>query len=144
MSTLKVPDCNLPQDFGHLLESATFSDMTLKVEDKVYPVHKAILAARSPVFAAMFNHDLEETKLGVVSITDLDTEVLREMLKFIYTGKVAQLDTMADALLAAADKVSILNCSHASFFCYIGPRVYPRGSYVITHVCPLVRLSVRL
>jgi len=107
MSTLKVPDCNLPQDFGHLLESATFSDMTLKVEDKVYPVHKAILAARSPVFAAMFNHDLEETKLGVVSITDLDTEVLREMLKFIYTGKVAQLDTMADALLAAADKYAL-------------------------------------
>ena len=30
---------------------------------------------------------------------------MREMLRFIYTGKAPNLDKMADDLLAAADKV---------------------------------------
>jgi speckle-type POZ protein len=44
-----------------------------------------------------------------VEITDVDHEVMREMLRFIYTGKAPNLDKMADDLLAAADKVSSSN-----------------------------------
>ena len=40
-----------------------------------------------------------------VDITDVDHEVMREMLRFIYTGKAPNLEKMADDLLAAADKV---------------------------------------
>lgn len=40
-----------------------------------------------------------------VDITDVDQEVMREMLRFIYTGKAPNLEKMADDLLAAADKV---------------------------------------
>lgn len=61
--------------------------------------------ARSPVFAAMFEHEMEERKQNRVAITDVDHEVLREMLRFIYTGRAANLERMADDLLAAADKV---------------------------------------
>jgi len=69
-----------------------------------FEAHKAVLAARSPVFAAMFEHEMEERKKNRVEITDVDVEVLREMLRFIYTGKSNALDKMADDLLAAADK----------------------------------------
>lgn len=65
-----------------------------------------VLAARSPVFQAMFEHEMEERKHNRVDITDVDHEVLREMLRFIYTGKASNLEKMADDLLAAADKVS--------------------------------------
>ena len=106
MSSLKVPDSELADNMNNLLETGNFSDMALQKNNIKIPVHKAILAARSPVFAAMFQHDLEENKQGFVSITDLDIDVLREMLRFIYTGKVTKLETMADSLLAAADKVS--------------------------------------
>lgn len=41
-----------------------------------------------------------------MEITDVDHEVMREMLRFIYTGKAPNLEKMADDLLAAADKVS--------------------------------------
>lgn len=64
-----------------------------------------LLPARSPVFAAMFEHEMEERKHNRVEITDVDHEVLREMLRFIYTGKATNLEKMADDLLAAADKV---------------------------------------
>lgn len=63
------------------------------------------LLARSPVFQAMFEHEMEERKHNRVDITDVDHEVLREMLRFIYTGKASNLEKMADDLLAAADKV---------------------------------------
>ena len=54
----------------------------------------------------MFEHDLKESKQNRVEITDVEQEVMREMLKFIYTGKSSNLEKMADDLLAAADKVS--------------------------------------
>lgn len=42
-----------------------------------------------------------------VDISDVDPEVFKEMMGFIYTGKAPNLEKMADNLLAAADKVSI-------------------------------------
>jgi len=59
----------------------------------------------------MFEHEMEERKQNRVAITDVDHEVLREMLRFIYTGRAANLERMADDLLAAADKVCLLNKS---------------------------------
>lgn len=53
----------------------------------------------------MFEHEMEERKQNRVAIVDVDHEVLKEMLRFIYTGKAPNLDKMADDLLAAADKV---------------------------------------
>ena len=40
-----------------------------------------------------------------VEINDVAHEVMNEMLTFIYTGKAANLEKMADELLSAADKV---------------------------------------
>ncbi|XP_002735147.1 speckle-type POZ protein-like [Saccoglossus kowalevskii] len=104
---LKVPECRLADDLGILWEKSSFSDVTLSVSGREYQAHKAILAARSPVFNAMFEHEMEEKKLNRVEITDVDHEVLREMLRFIYTGKAPNLEKMADDLLSAADKYAL-------------------------------------
>ena len=101
----KVPECRLSEDLSGLFESQKFSDVILCVGGKEFYVHKAILGARSPVFAAMFEHEMEEKKQNRVEITDMDPEVLREMLRFIYTGKAPYLDKWDAELLAAADKV---------------------------------------
>lgn len=103
----KVPECRLSDDIGDLFESRKFSDVILSVNGKEFYTHKAILAARSPVFAAMFEHDMEEKKQNRVEITDVDSDVLKEMLRFIYTGRATNLDNMADELLAAADKYAL-------------------------------------
>ncbi|CAK1546097.1 unnamed protein product [Leptosia nina] len=103
----KVPECRLSDDLGALFDSERFSDVTLAVGGREFQAHKAILAARSPVFAAMFEHEMEERKRNRVDITDVDHEVLREMLRFIYTDRAPNLDKMADDLLAAADKYAL-------------------------------------
>lgn len=41
-----------------------------------------------------------------MEINDVDPDVFKEMMRFVYTGKAPNLDKMADNLLAAADKVS--------------------------------------
>ncbi|PIK35688.1 putative speckle-type POZ protein-like [Apostichopus japonicus] len=104
---LKVPDCRLADDLSSLWERSAFSDVTLCVNGREFQAHKAILAARSPVFNAMFEHEMEEKKQNRVEITDVDHEVMKEILRFIYTGTAPNLEKMADDLLAAADKYAL-------------------------------------
>ncbi|KAK7792671.1 hypothetical protein R5R35_012517 [Gryllus longicercus] len=103
----KVPECRLHDDLETLFENQKFSDVTLSVSGRELQAHKAILAARSPVFAAMFEHEMKERKFNRVEISDVDHEVFHEMLRFIYTGRSANLKKMADGLLAAADKYAL-------------------------------------
>lgn len=106
-AALKVPECKLSQHMGYLLDNGTFSDVTLCAGGREFKAHKAVLATRSPVFSAMFEHQMEESRRGRVEIPDIDPDVFHEMLKFVYTGNTPQLQGMADDLLAAADKVKL-------------------------------------
>ena len=91
------------QDYGQLLTSGKFSDVTMVVGGERFAAHKSILAARSPVFAAMFDHDTKERQENKVDIPDMDAKVFQELLNFIYTCKAN--DSMLPELLVAADKV---------------------------------------
>ncbi|CAG5131835.1 unnamed protein product [Candidula unifasciata] len=104
---VKVPESHLSDDLGQLFDRSSFSDVTLCVGGREFLAHKAVLAARSPVFHAMFEHEMTESKQNRVDIEDIDHEVMREMLRFVYTGKSPSLDKMADDLLAAADKYAL-------------------------------------
>uniref|UniRef100_A0A087XT90 Speckle type BTB/POZ protein like a n=1 Tax=Poecilia formosa TaxID=48698 RepID=A0A087XT90_POEFO len=108
MNMLKVPECQLSDDLGNLWECSRFTDCSLYVGGQEFKAHKSILAAaRSPVFNAMFEHEMEESKKNRVDISDVDPDVFREMMGFIYTGKAPNLEKMADNLLAAADKYAL-------------------------------------
>lgn len=91
-------------EFEQLLENKTFSDVVFKVDGKQFHAHKNILAQRSPVFAAMFKHEMMEAMCSTVEIEDISPEVFREMLRFIYAGKVKEIKRIDVHLLAAADK----------------------------------------
>ncbi|XP_037057830.1 speckle-type POZ protein-like [Peromyscus leucopus] len=104
---IQVPPCTLADELGELWENSQFTDCCLVVSGQEFRAHKAILAARSPVFRAMFQHDMEESRKNRVEIPDLEPQVFKAMMGFIYTGKVPDLDSMADALLAAADKYGL-------------------------------------
>ncbi len=57
----------LAHDLGALWDSKDYTDCLLHVGRRTFPAHKAILAARSPVFAAMFGHEeMVEAKNGEV------------------------------------------------------------------------------
>jgi speckle-type POZ protein len=100
---------NLTENYQSLLIGGKLADFTLAVvkDGKQFSVHKAILAAHSPVFAAMFEHDCEEKRKNKVEITDMDLDVCLEMIRFIYSGKVKELNRYAMELLVAANKVML-------------------------------------
>ncbi|KAE9548774.1 hypothetical protein FO519_008012 [Halicephalobus sp. NKZ332] len=62
------------------------SDCTLVVEGTSFPVHKAILAARSIYFKAMFFGGMKESKEKVVELLETPVQAFRLLLKYIYTG----------------------------------------------------------
>ncbi|XP_041493784.1 speckle-type POZ protein-like [Microtus oregoni] len=104
---IDIPRCTLVDNLGELWENSCFTDCCLVVKDQEFRAHKAILTARSPVFRAMFEHDMEESRMNHIEIHDLKPEVFKAMMNFIYTGKEPVLHSMADAVLAAADKYGL-------------------------------------
>ena len=95
----------LQHDLQSLLENGTESDVVFVVDGKEFQLHKAILSARSKVFAAMFESDLQEAKEGRAKIPDVSAEVFEQLLRYIYSGKIPDMDKFALELLVAADKV---------------------------------------
>ena len=100
-------ECQLHTDFVQLLQSQKLSDVIIEVHERVFHGHKNILAARSPVFAAMFENEMLEKAESFVSIPDIDDEVFEDMLQYIYTGKIPNLKKTVFGLLPAADKYQI-------------------------------------
>lgn len=101
------PPSKLLENFTNLHEDKEFSDVKIVVGEQEFDGHKAILAARSPVFRAMFKHEMIEAKQNQVTITDVQPKVFAELLRFIYTDSVKDLDTMALELLQVADKYDL-------------------------------------
>ena len=106
-------------DFRALLDSKDRSDATFVVDSKEFPVHKAIVCARSAVFEAMFTHDLKEKATGRVDIEDIDAETFQALLEFVYTGVVSDLTGLADRLLPAAKKYRLDGLSQACSSCLV-------------------------
>ncbi|KAL6953837.1 hypothetical protein U1Q18_046967 [Sarracenia purpurea var. burkii] len=103
-----VPNNRLLEDFGSLLKNGKFADVTISVNGTEYSVHKTILAARSAVFSAMFEQNgMRESVKNRIDVTDIRENVMEEMLRYIYTGKVENLDEMAYDLFEAADKYDL-------------------------------------
>ena len=64
--------------------------------------HRAVLAASSPYFHAMFGGRLRESTEREVVITDVDLETLRTLIEYIYTGVVDVDETNVESVLVAA------------------------------------------
>lgn len=90
-----------------LLLEGKYSDVMLAVGQHEIKAHKLMLASQSPVFRAMFDSAMQESLTNRVVITDLDYEVVQEMIHFIYTGESPKLQTMADRLMGAAVKYDL-------------------------------------
>jgi len=105
-STKICPE-KMSSDFNFLLESGQFSDVTIKCEGTRLSCHKVILGARSPVFNAMFIHNMTENQKKEIDIEDLDIETVKDMLKYMYAGKIDNLNTRSPRLLEAADKYQL-------------------------------------
>lgn len=120
LHSIQVPESDMGQHFGMLLEKQEGSDVIFDVAGEKIHAHKLVLAARSPIFRTMFFGELDETP-GEIVITDFEPKVFKAMLHFIYKDSledddapvgsgspgISVTDTLAAKLLAAADKYGL-------------------------------------
>lgn len=81
----------LSEDFRSLLTNEYKSDVVVKAQDKRFQAHKLVLATRSRVFAAMFEHTMKENCTGEVDMVDCEPGVVQSFLAFLYSGKIENL-----------------------------------------------------
>lgn len=88
-----------------LFEAGDHGDCVLSFGDHKHQlrVYKDILVACSPVFASMFAHNWKEGQMNKIYVRGVRYEVMKELIRYIYFGKVAGLKVIAKELLMAAD-----------------------------------------
>lgn len=71
--------------------------------------HVAILSESSPVFEAMFTNDMVEAKTGQVVIADIQADIFKELLHYIYAGHTCTplTEHTAQSLYVVAEKYDI-------------------------------------
>jgi BTB/POZ domain/BTB And C-terminal Kelch len=76
----------------------TLCDVVLIVDGERFPAHKAVLAAASKVFKAMFTREMKEKHAGEIVLSSLDPRSWRVAMQYIYTAQV-DIDDEETALL---------------------------------------------
>ncbi|ERN12389.1 hypothetical protein AMTRI_Chr01g137280 [Amborella trichopoda] len=114
--TIPVPPSNIGEHFGKLLESGQGADVSFEVDGEIFPTHKLVLAARSPVFRAQLMGPMKDQNTDCIKVTDIEAPVFKALLHFIYTDTLPDMQEltgltskcattlMAQHLLAAADR----------------------------------------
>ena len=96
--------CTLNQMRKH---SSGFCDIILQVGTSRFPAHKAVTAASSDYFAALWAHGFSESKQGFVELEGIEARILEELLDFIYTGELKIFEETVSALLTAANMLGL-------------------------------------
>jgi hypothetical protein len=71
------------------------------------PVHKCLLAAQSPVFAAMFQNQMKENLTSECKIEDILYETFIQFLEYLYTRKMPTTTDRATELYSTAMKYQV-------------------------------------
>lgn len=63
-------------------------DIILVADGLEIPAHKAVLAACSPYFYAMFTSDLAEARADRIVLQEVDGKALSLLIDFVYSGEI--------------------------------------------------------
>lgn len=98
----------LSSDLREISMDSTHSDFHIICCDGAsFPCHRAILAARSSFFRAMFASDMKENASGKMELADADAETVRDLLDYFYTARVHDLSGRCCEMLSLADRFDL-------------------------------------
>ncbi|KAJ4725407.1 BTB/POZ domain-containing protein [Melia azedarach] len=112
--TRKRSNATALASLGRMLTESIHTDIIINASDGSIGAHRAVLAARSPVFQSMFSHDLKEKELSTINIPDMSIDACQAFLRYIY-GNIEHEEFLTHrlALLRAADKYDISDLKEA-------------------------------
>ena len=74
--------------FWQYCRQALLCDVVLVADGLEMPAHKAVLAACSPYFYAMFTGDLSEARETRIVLQEIDGKALSMLVEFVYTSEI--------------------------------------------------------
>ncbi|KAJ3683230.1 hypothetical protein LUZ60_013457 [Juncus effusus] len=86
-----IPPSNLDQQLHCLLESGEGADVSVEVGGEIFRAHKLVLGMRSRVFHAHFFGQMREKHSEHIKLDNIEAEVFRIFLNFIYSDSVSKL-----------------------------------------------------
>ena len=96
------------KDIANIYMDDCYNDVTIICEGEEIKVNKTILCARSPVFEAMLmKNDMKEKKNSEIKINDIEKNVLKAMIKYMYKIEVDKQFQKFRELLIVADKYQV-------------------------------------
>ena len=106
--TEKILDCAdwiwFKTAFSSLLEDPSTHDVTFKTSDGgSVSAHRVIVAAGSPVFHAMLYGNMKESSQKEIELPNIDSNMLKMLFYFFYTGHVRASFTKCFELIPVAD-----------------------------------------
>ncbi|KAJ8321330.1 hypothetical protein KUTeg_001188 [Tegillarca granosa] len=90
-----------------MYRSQRHTDCEVIVNEVSYKCHRAVLAAVSPYFDAMFSSGMIESLNGIVHLQGVSPQIFEKILSFIYSGQKVVAIENADELLKAAAMLQI-------------------------------------
>ncbi|KAL6858728.1 hypothetical protein ACP4OV_017730 [Aristida adscensionis] len=114
---ISVPSSDLGSHLGHLLDCADGSDVSFSAGGETFRAHRAVLAARSPVFRAQLLGSMADARMDRINLHEIQPATFQILRKFIYTDELPtdkELDSSSETtmdllrhLLAAADMYDV-------------------------------------
>ncbi|GBP51353.1 Actin-binding protein IPP [Eumeta japonica] len=93
---------NAAANFEEFRQNMKFLDVTLQSGHAIVKAHRAVLAAASPYFEAVFNASLKDNNEDLVNVPDIPPALLPSLIEFIYTGHVTIKSSTVRELMVAA------------------------------------------
>ncbi|KAJ4788976.1 BTB/POZ/MATH-domain protein [Rhynchospora pubera] len=107
-SELNQNSNSLVKQISNLFLSQDTSDITFEVDGETFPAHRAVLAARSPVFKAELFGQMVEANTDCIKLEGMMSEIFKELLCYIYTDTTQDSGTKFNQhLLVAADRYAL-------------------------------------
>ena len=112
-------DDDYPKDLLHRLDEMRrsgengFCDVILRVGNQDFTSHKNILASCSDYFCAMFNGNMRESRERVVKLNGVNPDIMKHVLRYIYTGEILLQPDNVELVLQAANLMLIKSLKDA-------------------------------
>ncbi|XP_051173138.1 speckle-type POZ protein B-like [Leptopilina boulardi] len=103
----KTTNTTIDNNFQSFFLNNALSDVTFNIDNHNFPAHKIVLSSMSSVFEKMFSHQMKENITNIVVIEEIDGDVFKEMLRYIYMGKIENSKNVAYDLHELANKYDI-------------------------------------
>ncbi|KAM3194308.1 hypothetical protein ACQJBY_070776 [Aegilops geniculata] len=144
-----VPASDIGDHLGRLLDRADGSDVSFSVAGETFRAHRAVLAARSPVFRAELFGSMAEAAMPCITLHDIEPSTFRLLLRFVYTDRLptdeelpssSETTELFQRVLAAADRYDLgrlkLLCAQKLWESVSVETVATTLGYAEMHSCP--------